>query len=76
MRRFNYRWHRSRLKIPVFFVLPIGEWRTVRNAALTLGVSESIIRVWYLKKEIKVCYSGAKKRVILVDISKKIKQQS
>jgi len=74
MTGFNYRWHRSRLKIPEISILPEGKWRTVGEAAFDLGVSEGIIRIWYLKKEIKACYLKGYKRIILVDISEKSKK--
>jgi len=66
MSKFNYRWHRSRLKIPSVDRLPVdGIWKTVAEAAYFLAVSETTVRKQYLLRKLDAVRFG---RIIYVNL--------
>jgi len=66
MSNFNYSWHRRRLKLPSVNKLPRrGSWKTVADAASSLGVSKMTVRRKYLLREIDAVVFG---RIIYVNI--------
>ncbi len=67
-RGFNYSYWRGRLEIPVLSVLPEGRWAPVSDAARILGVSKQTVRVWYLKRKVRVIKYNGIVKVCLDDV--------